>query len=60
MNKINKLFLFGFLVSLIAAAIYFTGCTNDDQELDLWEPPITEVPSTNELVSVKNNGCSIH
>ena len=53
MNKINKVFLFGFLFSLIATAIYFTGCTNDDQEIDLWEPPIAEVPSASELVSAK-------
>jgi hypothetical protein len=54
MSKIKKIILFGFLALFLAiAAIDFTGCKNDDQDLDLWEPPIAEVPSTNELVSLK-------
>jgi len=49
----NKIILFGFLAFLFATAIYFPGCTNDNQVLDVWEPPIPVVPTSNELVSVK-------
>ncbi len=54
MKKPNQKILFLlFALALGLVAIDFLGCTNDDQEFDIYDPePIVE-PASNELVSIR-------
>jgi Ethylbenzene dehydrogenase len=61
MKKTKELILFGLLALFFSAVlINFSGCKNDDQEIDFWVPPTPDPPPpSNELVSVKTSDAPV-